>query len=303
MPSPDTGRPDTGRPDTGRPDDGAAYRQALRLTRDRAGVPLAFGGQLTGDHVVLEEFLGAQTGSLHGLHVRQGRGIGGYAVAALRPVALDDYVAATDITHDYDTQVQGEGIRAIVAAPVTVRGTARGVLYAAVRSVFPLGDRAMVTLAGIARGLAAEIAIRDEVDRRVMLLETAGLMPRQSAVLTPGEVRDLREELLSIAGQLDDEDLRTRLRRACERLESRGPAGGQADPRAGGPPVSPRELDVLREVALGCSNAEAARRLALRPETVKAYLRSASRKLGVHSRYQAVLAARSQGLMENHLYP
>ena len=104
------------RPGTARPDDGAVYRQALRLARDQTGVPLTFGGQLSGDHVVLEEFLGAQTDHLAGLRVAHGRGIGGYAVAELRPVALDDYVAAADITHDYDSQVRGEGIRAIVAA-------------------------------------------------------------------------------------------------------------------------------------------------------------------------------------------
>ena len=286
-----------------RPDDAAAYRQALRLARKHTGVSLVFGGQLTGDHVVLEEFLGAKTGHLDGLRVRHGRGIGGYAVAELRPIALDDYVAATDITHDYDHQVRGEGIRAIVAAPVAVRDAARGVLYAAVRSVFPLGDRAMASLADISRQLATEIAIRDEVDRRVELLENAALVPRQSGGLSPGDLRDLRDELLSIAGQLDDDALRTRLREVCGRLERLDPAESPAAPRPGGTPLSPRELDVLREVALGCSNAEAARRLALRPETVKAYLRSASRKLGVHGRYQAVLAARSQGLLESRVDP
>ena len=280
-----------------RPDDGAAYRQALRLARDRTGAPLAFGGQLAGDHVVLEEFLGARTNHLNGLRVQHGRGIGGYAVAELRPLALEDYVAAQVITHDYDPQVTGEGIRAIAAAPVTVRGVPRGVLYAAVRSVFPLGDQAMTALATISRQLATEIAIRDEVDRRVKLLETAALVPRQPSGLSPDDLRDLRDELLSIAGQLDDDTLRTRLRRACGRLERIGLDPGAGAARPGGPPLSPREVDVLREVSLGCSNAEAARRLALQPETVKAYLRSASRKLGVHSRYQAVLAARSQRLI------
>ena len=270
------------------------------MVRERTGVPLTFGGQLTGDHVVLQEFLGARTDHLSGLRVRHGRGIGGYAVAELRPLALDDYVAAPAITHDYDPQVTGEGIRAIVAAPVTVHGAPRGVLYAAVRSVFPLGDRAMNALAGVSRQLATEIAVRDEVDRRVALLETAALVPPRPAGLSPADLRELRDELLAIAGQLDDAELSGRLRRACDRLSQ--PAG----PRAGrpeGPPLSPRELDVLREVALGCSNAEAARRLALRPETVKAYLRSASRKLGVHSRYQAVLAAKSQGLLGSQLPP
>lgn len=281
-----------------RPDDGAAYRQALRMAVERTGVSLAFGGELTGDHVVLEQFLGARTDFLNGLRVRSGRGAGGYAVAEVRPVALEDYVAASVITHDYDPEVTGEGIRAIVAAPVTVGGAPRGVLYGAVRSVFPLGDRAMVSLAGISRQLAAEIAVRDEVDRRVKLLETAALVPRQPSGLSPDDLRDLREELLSIAGQLDDGELSGRLRRACARLEQRGPDGRPGPVAAAArPPLSPRELDVLREVAIGCSNAEAARRLALRPETVKAYLRSASRKLGVHSRYQAVLAARSQGLL------
>jgi hypothetical protein len=44
--------------------------------------------------------------------------------------------------------------------------------------------------------------------------------------------------------------------------------------------LTPRELDVLAQVALGCSNAEAAQRLSLKPETVKSYLRSAAAKLG-----------------------
>ncbi len=64
-----------------------------------------------------------------------------------------------------------------------------------------------------------------------------------------------------------------------------------------GPPVSPRELDVLAQVALGCSNAEAGRRLSLLPETVKSYLRSAMRKLGASTRFEAVVAARRQGLL------
>lgn len=288
-------RPDPPPPDPLRPDDGAAYRQALRLARERTGAPLAFGGQMEDGHVELRQFLGAQTASLDGLLVASGRGAGGYAVAELRPLALEDYAVDPLITHDYDPEVTGEGIRALAAAPVTVRGVPRGALYVAVRSVFPLGDRGLAALARVSRQLASEIAVRDEVDRRVRLLETAALVPRQPSGLSPDDLRDLRDELLSIAGQLEDETLSRRLRRACSRLAR--PEDRPAPPGAGGPPLSPRELDVLREIALGCSNAEAARRLALRPETVKAYLRSASRKLGVHSRYQAVLAARSQGLM------
>ncbi|PRC60968.1 helix-turn-helix transcriptional regulator, partial [Mycobacterium sp. ITM-2017-0098] len=52
--------------------------------------------------------------------------------------------------------------------------------------------------------------------------------------------------------------------------------GESAQPllQTGGPPLTPRELDVLVQVALGCTNVEAGQRLSLKPETVKSYLRS-----------------------------
>lgn len=61
--------------------------------------------------------------------------------------------------------------------------------------------------------------------------------------------------------------------------------------------LAPRELDVLACVAAGATNAVAADRLGLRPETVKGYLRSAMRKLGAHTRLEAVVAARRAGLL------
>ncbi|WP_373464432.1 helix-turn-helix transcriptional regulator [Streptomyces sp. V4I2] len=59
-----------------------------------------------------------------------------------------------------------------------------------------------------------------------------------------------------------------------------------------GPPLSPRELDVLAQVARGCSNAEVGRRLSLLPETVKSCLRCAMRKLGASTRFEGVVATR-----------
>ena len=61
--------------------------------------------------------------------------------------------------------------------------------------------------------------------------------------------------------------------------------------------LSARELDVLAQVALGCTNAEAAKRLSLKPETVKSYLRSATAKLGAHTRHEAVAKARRARLL------
>jgi DNA-binding CsgD family transcriptional regulator len=50
-------------------------------------------------------------------------------------------------------------------------------------------------------------------------------------------------------------------------------------------------------VAAGATNAVAAERLGLRAETVKGYLRSAMRRLGAHTRTEAVAAARRAGLL------
>lgn len=281
-----------------RPDDADAFRHALRLVRQRTGVPLVFGGQVTDRVLRLSEFLGAQTNTLRGLNVMPGTGLGGYVVAHQRPLGVNDYARANTITHDYDDPVLAEGIRAITAAPVTVRGTVRGVLYIAVRSVFPLGSRATSELLEISRQLAGEIAIRDEVDRRVQLLEAAAGSPRTAVKASPDreEFRELYTEFRSIALQLHDGELRDRLLRACDRFASAGinPPHSACAPR---PVLSPRELDVLSYVALGCSNIETAQQLSVLPETVKAYLRSATRKLGVHGRNQAVIAARRQGLL------
>ena len=54
---------------------------------------------------------------------------------------------------------------------------------------------------------------------------------------------------------------------------------------------------VLACVAAGATNAAAAQRLGLGPETVKGYLRSAMRKLGANTRGEAVVAARRAGVL------
>ncbi|GAA3763530.1 hypothetical protein GCM10023082_66010 [Streptomyces tremellae] len=61
--------------------------------------------------------------------------------------------------------------------------------------------------------------------------------------------------------------------------------------------LAPREMDVLACVAAGATNTSAAAALGVRPETVKGYLRSAMRKLGAHTRLEAVVAARRAGLL------
>lgn len=285
-----------------RPDDSDAFRGALRVVRRHTGAPLAFGGQLRADEaasgvgdVRLTEFDGLRTQGLRGLVLQPGAGLGGQVIASRQPSGVLDYAHDESITHDYDAPVLAEGIRSIAAAPVTVAGRIRGILYAGGRGSFALGGRATDALVGVARQLGGELAVRDEVDRRLALV-AADTENRRGGLggEVLEEIRDLQGELRRIAQGLDDAGVRERLRVASDRLADLGrvrPAPGTT------PALTPRELDVLGEVALGCSNAEAAQRLSVSAETVKAYLRSAMTKLEAHNRTEAVVAARRAGLL------
>jgi ATP/maltotriose-dependent transcriptional regulator MalT len=62
-------------------------------------------------------------------------------------------------------------------------------------------------------------------------------------------------------------------------------------------PLTPRELEILRLVAEGCSNQEIAHRLVVAEETVKSHTKAIHSKLGVQRRTQAVARARELGLL------
>jgi DNA-binding CsgD family transcriptional regulator len=276
-------------------------RRALPLLRRRTGLPIAFGG-CVGPPVGgvrslrISELLGTSTESLRGLAVRSGSGLGGKALQVGRPVWVGDYASAATISHDYDGPVSAEGLRTILAVPVIVGQEVRGVLYAALHASFPLGDRPLSAAVTVARELEQELAVRDAAWRS--LAESVSL-PGDEAALTAAarleELRSLHAELRGLADRIEDAALRDELLGACARLAA------TADPaRRRGTPVlslSPRELDVLARAGLGATNMMIAQQLGLLPETVKSYLRSAMRKLGAHTRLEAVAAARRAGLL------
>ncbi|MGW6566386.1 response regulator transcription factor [Streptomyces sp. NPDC054975] len=262
-------------------------RAALLRLRRSTGLEIVFGGLLHDRRLRIAELNGALTPALRGLAISAGSGLGGRCVALSRPCAVVDYPSARHITHEYDAPVSAEGLRSVIAVPVVVRRKVRGVLYGALRDALPLGDRVFDAAVAAARDVEQALAVRDEV--RELRPGAGSPAPGPSRE----EVRQAHGELRALAPQVSDPELRARLLEVCGRLET-ATAG-----RAGAPGVTltPRELDVLAAVASGATNAAAADRLGLRPETVKGYLRSTMRKLEAHTRLEAVVAARRAGLL------
>lgn len=272
---------------------------ALVRLRRSTGLPVAFGGMVEPGRprMRISELNGTATESLSRLAVTAGSGLGGKAVALARPCAVTDYSSSRQITHEYDAAVAMEGLRSVLAVPVVVRRRVRGVLYGALRTAQPLGDRTLTAAVAAARDVEQALVVRDEVRG---LLEAA--RPRTAPYdedrgAAWEQVREAHAALRALAPRIDDPALRTELLDVCGLLaEGPGPTPTPNDCRDG-VRLAPREVDVLACVAAGSTNAVAAERLGLRAETVKGYLRSAMRKLGAHTRGEAVVAARRAGLL------
>lgn len=280
-----------------RPSDDDALRAQLRLLQISTGLPVLFGGAVHGHDMILSGFIGTRSNILRNLVISSECGVGGRAIAEQRPVSIADYFASDRITHDYDRQVAGEGIESLLAAPVVVRGRTRATMYGGLRVNMPIGDTVAEQVMGGARALAREIEIRDEVDRRVELLENARAAVAGSAGVSASVSEGITESYLAlreIAAQAADPALEAQLRAVGEKLRTLTVGETSAVARV---QLSDRERDVLGYVALGCRNAEIAERLSLSTETVKSYMRNLMGKLEVHSRHEAVVEARRQRLL------
>ncbi|MFF0567249.1 response regulator transcription factor [Streptomyces sp. NPDC004041] len=274
--------------------DAVEMQAALVRLRRTSGLPMVFGGLLSdARHARIAELNGAQTSALRGLVISAGSGLGGKAIALSRPCAVTDYAASRHISHEYDAAVAAEGLRSVVAVPVVVRRAVRGVLYGALRTPGALGDRTFDAVVAAARDVEQSLAVRDSARQ----LLAAGRERVSDPDAVPGAWEDVREahrDLRALVPRVVDPVLRDELLEVCGRLAS---ASGARAPAAREVRLAPREVDVVACVAAGATNAAAAERLGLRPETVKGYLRSAMRKLGAHTRLEAVVAARRAGLL------
>ncbi|MGA5516375.1 response regulator transcription factor [Streptomyces pseudogriseolus] len=281
--------------DPTRTSEAVEIRGALARLRRATGLPVAFGGLVEPGrrHVRISELSGTFTPALSSLAVTSGNGLGGKAVALARPCAVTDYSVSRQISHEYDAPVAAEGLRAVVAVPVVVRRRVRAVLYGALRTAVPLGDRTLGETVQVARDVEQALLVREEAAE---LLAAAGPAPdpgtdpwREPGVGDQRErVREAHAALRALAPRIADPVLRAELLEACALLTAPQTPSGAVR-------LAPREVDVLACVAAGATNAATAGRLGLTAETVKAYLRSAMRKLGARTRGEAVVAARRAG--------
>ncbi len=267
--------------------DAAQIRGALVRLRRTTGLPVAFGGLVESGRrqVRISELSGTATTALSALAVTAGNGLGGRAVALSRPCAVTDYSVSRQISHEYDLPVAAEGLRSVLAVPVVVRRRVRGVLYGALRTAQPLGDRTLGAAVAAARDAEQALVLRDEAGE---LLAAAAPAAGAADGAAWERVREAHAALRALAPRITDPAQRDELLRACGLLAA-------GDGPVPGPRPAPREVDVLACVAAGATNGEAAERLGVSAETVKSYLRSAMRKLGARTRTEAVASARRSG--------
>lgn len=268
------------------------FGASFRAVRERSGLDIVFGGlaRPRAESFAITRTSGGCTDLLDGLVIRTGQGLGGQVLASARPAVVHDYLRDERITHAYDAAVAGERMRTVSAFPVVVRGTTRGVLYGASRDAAPLSSHAASAMQQASDAIGFDLAVEEAVDDRVGAAETAEVLRAAQQTAPDREwehVRAAFAELRKLAQEVSDAGIRSRLDSILDRMTSPEVASG--------PQLSSREIDVLALVALGCANSEIGVRLNIGAETVKSYLRTASRKLGAANRVEAVRLARACG--------
>lgn len=278
-----------GHENVNRPNDRDLLRALLRRLAAHSPVNVLMAGLVDTGSLTITELVGTSTDSLDHLFVRPGEGVGGGALASGRPTSVPDYISEPSISHQHDEAVRREGLRAIAAVPVLVEGRPRAVLYAATHRDSSLGDVVAEDLLRGSRVIGSELRVRDEVDRRVALLRGSEPAAEEGDRDAREAIRIAYGDLVALARTTDDEDLAARILQISSEL--------MGEPAVNAPALSPRESDVLSQVALGCTYPEVARRLSLQPGTVKSYMQTVMVKLGAHSRHEAVATARRLHLL------
>lgn len=259
---------------------------------------VVFGGMVEEDSVAVEAVAGADKNLLSTLIVSTGRGLGGRAMTEGTPQLTRDYEIDPLITHHYDEEVLGEGIRVLIAVPTLHGGEVTGMVYCGHRADYNAAAPQTGDLVRRVRQLSVDLARlgyrqepRGPVKEEPLYpdLDNAG---REALRHTYAELRAIRSGIV-------DEETREKLTgieaRLADILSGHNPENFQTPVPA--VRLSPRETDILSHVALGWPNARIAEALSLRESTVKSYLNTAMVKLSARTRHEAVSIARSSHVL------
>lgn len=265
--------------------------RALKHLRASTGVSLAFGGPVTRDgSVKLECFAGQTLGALPGVELTHGEGLGGKAAALQSGITVNDYFDARTITHRYDPIIRAEGLRSLVAVPIIVSRQVVGMMYGAFRTFDIIGGRIERTVGHEARALEQALAVREVAAPRAVSDELESARLRE-------QLREMHRAIRALAGQASEPEVRKALAVLAERLLAADSEDGTSAPKTIDAGVTAREKDVLELAGAGLSNQIIADTLGLSLYTVKSYMKSAMAKLGGRTRLEAVVAARTNGLI------
>lgn len=176
----------------------------------------------------------------------------------------DDGLAAVELVRSTRPDVILMDVRMPVMDGLEATRQIAGATRVLVLTTFDLDEVVFEAIRAGASGFLLKTSPADELIRAVRVV-AAG-----EALLSPSITRRLIEEF------------------------ARQPAA--ADPH-GLDELTTRELDVLRLLARGLSNAEIASKLVVEPSTVKSHVASILSKLGLRDRVQAVVAAYETGFI------
>ncbi|WBT08309.1 LuxR C-terminal-related transcriptional regulator [Corynebacterium sp. SCR221107] len=272
-------------------EDDDAIRSALASLKTATGIPVTmYATVLPENRLQISQWIGLRTPALQNLIIESGVGVGGRVLSTRRPVGVSDYTRANVISHENDAIIQDEGLHSIVAVPVIVNREVRGVLYVGVHSPVRLGDKVIEEVTMTARTLEQDLAVNAAARRSEGVRAGANKQGRLMNGAEWEQIRSTHSKLRMLANRIEQEDIRAELEELCDQMVA--PVRVKQTTK-----LSARELDVLSCVALGHTNVEAAEEMGIGAETVKSYLRSVMRKLGAHTRYEAVNAARRIGAL------
>ncbi|WP_433604710.1 GAF domain-containing protein [Prescottella agglutinans] len=267
--------------------------RVLESAQERAGFAVVFAGRVQSGTLRISNLRGNRSEALRGLSLPPGVGLGGRATTLGRPVSVRDYSCALAITHEYDSAVAREGLRALVAVPARVHGRVSAVLYGGIRSAMSIGDRAIADLVAAGRQLSRDLeaapagAAAPQTGDEPIHGERDEMPGRAHwCAVVAGIVADL--------AAMPDRPVRAEARNTC--LELLDALSGDADPAAP-PVVRPSDLKVLELAALGCTDREIAQHIGIELHAVRRRMRMLRKTFGVHSRHAAVSAARVAGVL------